>query len=221
MIVTDSYRDRIKTDSGAAERYLERKSSKHQAEMNLITRAVTALPPARYLDIPCGTGRASILLARLGNECRAADLGDGVITVAKHELYKAGVVCRVDKEDIEQMTYADQAFDNLLVFRLFHHFPNEDVRQRVVAELCRVAKSHVLISYLSPHSVTSIKRRLRAALGGKVSRQHATSLKELEGYFREQGFELANDYSRAYFIHSLHLAVFRRIPPERNDRMTR
>jgi len=208
MDPANSYKTRIKQDPKVAQSYTRRKEGKHSAEMRLIAEAISSLPkPMKYLDIPCGAGRATILLARKGNTCVSDDIGDGVLEVARIEIEKAGVESEILKLDIEHIDLPDNSIDAPLAFRIFHHFPDTEIRRKVIAELCRVSSRYVLISYLTPWSYTNIKRRLRAALGGKVSRQHATPLSEVCAYFSEHSFNLVDDYAISSFS-SLHLAVF-------------
>jgi hypothetical protein len=97
-----------------------------------------------------------------------------------------------------------------LTLPLFHHYNDSNIRSRVVDELCRVAKKYVMISYFSPFSFTSIKRKLKFIFGGKKSQQHATSLAEVQRYFKRNHFVLIKDYAMLNFVNTLHLAVFRR-----------
>jgi hypothetical protein len=133
-----------------------------------------------------------------------------MLKLARQHTGSEGVTCPVEKQDIEKLTYPDRRFDTVVSFRLFHHFPDREIRARVVRELCRVARQYVALSYFSPLSVTSVKRTLRAALGGKRSEKHATSLAEIQGYFAQAGFRLVKDHAQAPLIHTLHLALFER-----------
>jgi hypothetical protein len=77
--------------------------------------------------------------------------------------------------------------------------------------LCRVARKYVAMSYFSPASVTSVKRTLRAAFGGKKSEKHSTPLGEVEGYFAKAGFRLVRDFAQLPWVHTMHLALFERV----------
>jgi len=203
------YRKRIKSDYISAEAYTRRKQHKHNAEMRVIRRALKHTNGVKtFLDIPCGAGRATILLAKAGFNATGADLGHAMTAVARQKIKEAGVTAAIEQTDIEQMHYANASFDAILCFRLYHHFPNDEVREKVISELCRVAKNYVLISYLSPYSLTSMRRRLRAILGKKKSRQNATSLAKMAGFFAQQGYYLVKDIPQFRFFHTLHLAVF-------------
>lgn len=100
----------------------------------------------------------------------------------------AGLCCSVERQDTEALAHGDRAFDTIISFRLFHHFPNPDIRRRAV------------------------RRKLQAALGGKKSSKHSTPLSEVRGDFEDAGFDLVKDFAEMPVIHRLHLAVFKRRP---------
>ena len=206
-----SYRGRIKYNAQTAQAYQKVDLRKHASEMRLIDRAFKFVPPgASVLDAPCGGGRVALHLARHGYKVSAADLSDAMIAIAKETMSQNQVNCPVEKQDVENLTYADRSFDAIVCFRLFHHFPDAAIRERVIKELCRVAGRFVVLSYFSPLSVTSVKRSIGKALGGKRPQKHATSLREIAGYFGQSGFRLVKNFARVPILHTLHLAVFER-----------
>ncbi|MBI2929424.1 MAG: class I SAM-dependent methyltransferase [Verrucomicrobia bacterium] len=206
-----AYRGRVKYDEKTAREYQSCDERKHRAEMRLIDRAFALVPKThRVLDVPCGGGRVTVRLAEQGYAVSAADLSDAMIAIARETLAQHGLPVPVEKQDVERLTYPDRHFDTVVSFRLFHHFPTTEIRERVVKELCRVARQTVVLSYFSPWSPTSLKRTLRAALGGKKSQKHATPLAEVERYFGGCGFRLVKNFARQALVHSLHVAVFER-----------
>ena len=205
-----AYQGRVKYTPEKARAYQVRAEGKERSELRLVERAFQIVPRGRVLDAPCGGGRASLLLAGLGYEMTAADLSDSMIEITRENVAKAGLKIPVEHQDLEHLTYADRHFDSILSFRLFHHFPDAEIRQRVVRELCRVAQDFVVLSYFSPWSFTSLNRRWRAVRGGRKSQKHSTSLGEVKSYFETCGVELVRDFGRLNWIHTLHIAVFRR-----------
>ena len=202
---------RVKDSVAGAELYTQRKGGKHASEMKLIEKAVTSLTDVEtILDAPCGAGRAMILLERLGYKTAGVDLGDGSITVAKREMIKRGMDPKIEKANMVDLPFEENRFDAILCFRFFHHLAGPEIRERIVAELCRVADKYVLISYFSPLSITSIRRVVKKRLWNETSSQIATPLKEVEGYFSRGGFELLKNYPQKNFFHTLHLAVFKK-----------
>lgn len=206
-----AYRGRVKYNEKTARKYQVRKEGKHLAEMRLVDRAFKLIPKShRVLDLPCGGGRVTVHLAKQGYDLSSADLSESMLAITRENVAKNGFKCPVERQDIEKLTYGDRAFDTVVSFRLFHHFPNPEIRQRAVTELCRVAKQFVALSYFSPASVTSVKRGLRAAMGGRKSDKHPTPLSEVKKYFVKAGFKLVKDFAQLPIIHTLHLAVFER-----------
>ncbi len=209
-----AYRQRIKHSIQAAEKYQHRRVSKHRAEMKLIERALKTLPPLKsVLDAPCGIGRASLLLAEKGYDVTGVDLGEAAIVAARTAVNIARADITIEQADLERLPYDNACFDACLCFRFIHHLPTAELREQIIAELCRVAHQFVLISYLNPLSVTSVRRNLKERLGGKPSIQHRISLGDLVQHFEHQGFSLHQDLAQLPLLHSLHLAVFKR---ERN-----
>ena len=208
---TVAYRGRVKYDEKPAKSYQVRKTGKHLAEMKLVDRAFSLIPKThRVLDLPCGGGRVTVHLGLQGYKMSSADLSDAMLAITRENVAKNGLKGAVEKQDIEKLSYADQHFDSLISFRLFHHFPNPEIRQRAVSELCRIAKHFVAISYFSPASITLLKRNLRAALGKGKSDKHHTPLSEVKRYFARAGFRFVKDFARTPLIHTLHVAVFER-----------
>lgn len=202
-----TYQARTQYDANQSHRYQHRKPRKHQAEMRLVDRAFALIPRNhRVLDVPCGGGRVTIHLARRGYVMTAADLSDSMIEITREHVAKEGLACPVEKQDLERLTMPDGAFDSVVCFRLFHHFPDAEIRRRVVGELCRVAAQFVALSYFSPRSVTSLKRKITQ----RESHRYATPLVEVTSYFEACGFRLVKDFAQLPLLHTLHLAVFER-----------
>ena len=207
---SETYAGRVKYDAERAARYKHKRPEKHRAEMRLIDRAFAFVPKThRVLDVPCGTGRVTLHLTSKGYRVNPADLSDAMREAASETVKVAGLNCVVERQDVEQLSYADRSFDTVLCFRLFHHFPNADIRRRVIGELSRVASEFVVLSYFHP-SLSTVQRKLRAKRTGKLVNKHATTLAEVEGYFAEAGFRLVKDFAQLRMIHTLHVAVFER-----------
>ena len=205
-----SYAARVKYDDKQSQTYQSRKPPKHQAEMRLIDRAFALVPKShRVLDVPCGGGRVMLHLAQQGYTTSGADLSESMLAIARQSVSGANLSCTVARQDLERLSYANGQFDTVVCFRLFHHFPNPGIRQRVVKELCRVAAKSVVLSYFSPVSVQSLRRKL----SGKDRDRFATPLSEVTGYFRAAGFRLVKDFAQIPVVHTLHVAVFERITP--------
>ena len=206
-----AYTGRVRYTPAAAQSYQIRDAGKHNAEMKLIVRGFRHVPLGRVLDAPCGGGRVGLLLAGQGYDVTIADLAPAMVEIARANAEREQLKVEVCEADVEALKFADRSFDAVISFRLFHHFPNQEIRARVVAELCRVSRRHVLLSYFSPLAATSIKRQLQKKLFGRRMAKFATPLSEVRGYFAAHGFKLVENFARAPFFHTLNLAVFERV----------
>ena len=212
MTEPTTYRARTNYDERKANIYQHRKVHKHVNEMKLLDRAFALIPKDRtVLDLPCGGGRVFLRLAEKGYKVRAADLSDAMIAVAQQNADNAGLGIKVEKADVEALSFSDKSVDAIVCFRLFQHFPTPAIRQRAVNEMCRVAGQYVVMSYFSPYSWTQAKLIVREKLGGRKLRKFPTSLSEVEGYFASNGYRLVKDFAQLPLLHTLHLAVFERI----------
>jgi ubiquinone/menaquinone biosynthesis C-methylase UbiE len=210
----EAYRARYKydLDNEANDYYKRRDLKKHLAELQLIDRAFADIPKHhRVLDLPCGGGRLCVHLGQQGYQMSGADLSESMRNLAQKNIAEAGISCNIESQDIERLTYDAQFFDTIVCFRLFHHFPTKEIRKTAVTELCRVAKDTVVLSYFSPYSWTSLRRFVKRMAGKNIPR-YATSLSELESYFNACGFQLKQDFAQLPFMHTLHVAVFERMP---------
>lgn len=203
------YRGRTKYDDTTALAYKDRPPKQLAAEMALIDRVFRLVPKShRVLDLPCGSGRVSVHLARKGYRLSCADHFDARLVMTRQFVRESGRP--VVKQDIEALTYDQAEFDTTICFRLFHHFPNPEIRRKAVSELCRVSGKPFAMSYFSPFSVNSLKRCLRSGVGGRAPEKHARPLAEVGKYFEGQGFRLIRDFARSPLWHTLHVACFER-----------
>jgi len=200
---------KIKYGMGRAFLY---RPGKHDAETRLIDRVFDGIPPCTVLDIPCGNGRFSTYLAEKGYRVTAADYSESMLELTRNAASAKGLSFSVVRDDVESLgLFPDRQFETVLCFRLFHHFPEAEIRQRVVSQLCSVAKEYVALSYFSPNSVSSIKQYLEYRYCGKTPKKYPTSLFEINAYFKAHGFGLVRDFPLMNLIHTLHVALYRRM----------
>jgi 2-polyprenyl-3-methyl-5-hydroxy-6-metoxy-1,4-benzoquinol methylase len=203
------YGARVRYGEIASERYQHRNPKRHRNEMKLIARVFQEIPRGSVLDIPSGGGRMGLFLTQEGYQATCADHSPAMVEITRRTAINGGIELDVDRQDIEAMTYGDAAFDTVLCFRLFHHFPDRTVRARAVGEMCRVARERVVISYFSPFAFSTLRRKFRGWLKGHQSK-FATTLGEVRGYFADCGFELERDFGQVPLVQTLHVAVFKR-----------
>jgi SAM-dependent methyltransferase len=73
------------------------------AEADFIVRTLEVHPPARLLDLPSGTGRHALALARRGYRVTGLDLSPSALEVASNEARKVGVAVDFLAGDMRSM----------------------------------------------------------------------------------------------------------------------
>lgn len=130
------------------------------------------LPGSRVLDLPCGAGRMTSFLVRLGHRVTAADTSEHMLAEARArvqaELGPEGLADRVElsQQDILKLGFDDDAFDAVACNRLFHHFAESETRRRALAELARVCRGPIVVSYFSSFALSALQRRVANAVRG-------------------------------------------------------
>ena len=204
-----AYRARVRYSKDTAEKYQGRSPRRDRAEMQLIARVFADVESNTVLDIASGGGRVGLFLAEKGYQVTCADYSEAMVDIARRAAQEAGAAIAVDRQDIEAMTYADAAFDTVICFRLFHHFPDRRIRARAVQEMCRVARERVALSYFSPFAFSAIERKVRGWVKGNHSK-YSTSLSEVREYFARCGFHLLHDFGQTPLLNTLHVGLFER-----------
>ncbi len=104
-----------------------------------LLRRVTPSPDVRALDLGCGTGGLTVLLARRGFTVHAVDHSPDMLAVARSKVDAEGLSDSVtfSERDIRSMPFPDRSFDLVTCQRVLHHIPDAEA---VISEAARVLK---------------------------------------------------------------------------------
>ena len=106
-----------------------------------------ALAGKDVLDVGCGSGIATQLLADAGANVTAIDLTPWAVETTRRRLAAFGLDADVQQADAEQLPFADASFDLVFSWGVIHHSSDMD---RALAELvraCRPGGQLVLMVY--------------------------------------------------------------------------
>ena len=112
-----------------------------------VVRALLADPPARILDVGCGTGRLAVRLVRELPESRVVgcDFSRGMLAQARTR----GGTLALTQGDAQRLPFADGCFDAVVSTEAFHWFPDPELAlagfHRVLA-----ARGRLLIAFVNP-----------------------------------------------------------------------
>ncbi len=106
-------------------------------ELDTLRRAIEALPPARTLDVACGTG---FLTRHLPGEIVGIDQSPSMIEIAAQRVPNGEFLVG----DALALPFDDDAFDRLFTGHFYGHLEEPD-RERFLAEARRVARELVIV----------------------------------------------------------------------------
>jgi ubiquinone/menaquinone biosynthesis C-methylase UbiE len=117
-----------------AGRFASRERPGWDDELALVVAAVAALPPARTLDVACGTG---FLTRHLRGEVVGLDQSPRMLELA-------GRFAEVVQGDALQLPFEDGSFDRVFTGSFYGHLEAGD-RERFLGEARRVARELVVV----------------------------------------------------------------------------
>ena len=116
-------------------------SSRHRPgwdeEVDALCGVVAALPPARTLDVACGTG---FLTRHLRGDVVGLDQSPSMIDVAREQAPNAELVVG----DALSLPFGDQSFDRVFTGHFYGHLEDAE-RNRFLAEARRVGRELVVV----------------------------------------------------------------------------
>jgi len=175
-------------------------------ELRLMNRALQCsniVPPARILDIPCGTGRLSLHLAKKGYTVTAADISSEMVRLTKEKLESYELIGDTVIEDAENLSFSDDSFDAVVSLRFLGHTPPE-IRLRILQEYKRVTRRYLILAYYNEVSFQNILREIQRKQK-KIS-WYPVSISEVDyelkklGLKKEKGFHLAFGFSETMVV---------------------
>ena len=124
--------------------YEDRERPEWDAELDELTRTLAGLPPARTLDIACGTG---FLTQHLQGEIVGLDASEAMIAIAQQRVPGGAFLVG----DALELPFDDQSFDRIFTGHFYGHLEDQD-RRRFLAEARRVAAELVVADSSLAHS---------------------------------------------------------------------
>jgi SAM-dependent methyltransferase len=118
--------------------YADRDRPGWEEELDVLAEMIAALPPARTLDVACGTG---FLMAHLRGDVVGLDQSERMLAVAREQVPGAQFV----QGDALALPFEDGAFERVFTSYFYCHL-EEPERERFVGEARRVASELVIVA---------------------------------------------------------------------------
>jgi SAM-dependent methyltransferase len=118
--------------------YADRERPGWDDELRLLEGVIRDLPPARTLDVACGTG---FLTRHLRGDVVGLDASERMLEIARGQAPQA----RFEQGDALSLPFDDQAFDRVFASYFYCHLKTDE-RERFVADVRRVAAELVVVA---------------------------------------------------------------------------
>src|SRR5262245_34522695 len=195
MVVGTGLEQRYGSAEGAAayrrkyERsWLRRASARREAAM-LRWALAEAKVEGTVLDVPCGAGRMVPVILERARRVTALDLSTAMLAEAKAALAEDVVADRVvfGTASADSLPFDAGVFDGAVCWRLLHHVIDRDARVRVLAELARVSRRAVIVTFADAGTWKAWSERMRR----RDRRCVVLAEKDLRGEAHDAGLQVA------------------------------
>ncbi|WP_135820351.1 class I SAM-dependent methyltransferase [Halostella litorea] len=167
-------------ESDVAEEYDEKRFSRggrliDRREKEAVLDAVGPVDDKRVLEIACGTGRFTVMLAERGADVVGLDISGPMLQQGREKARSAGVDDTLEfmRGDAARLPFPDDHFDTVFAMRFFHL---ADTPAAFLSEMRRVSKDQVFFDTFNRFSTRSIYNWLLPMGSRLYSRSEVESL---------------------------------------------
>jgi ubiquinone/menaquinone biosynthesis C-methylase UbiE len=120
-------------------------------EKRAVLDALNPLDDRKVLEIACGTGRFTTMLAERGADIVGLDISSAMMAEGRKKARAAGVADNIEfiRGDAARLPFPDDHFDTVFAMRFFHL---ADTPAKFLAEMCRVSKEQVFFDTFNDRS---------------------------------------------------------------------
>ncbi|QLH77348.1 class I SAM-dependent methyltransferase [Halosimplex rubrum] len=124
-------------------------------EKEAVGEALAPVEDRKILEIACGTGRFSVMLAQQGADVVGLDISAPMLGEGRRKARQAGVDGHLEflRGDAARLPFPDDHFDSVFAIRFFHLV---DAPEKYLSELARVSKDQVVFETYNRFSGRSL-----------------------------------------------------------------
>ena len=168
-----------------------------EREKEAVLSAVGPVEGKHILEIACGTGRFTTMLARRGADIVGLDISPAMLQEGRKKAHAAGVADHLEfmRGDAARLPFPDDHFETVVAMRFFHL---ADTPASFLAEMRRVARDQVVFDTFRRFSTRSIYNWL-LPMGSRLY-----SRGEVERLLNGAGLRLAHEEHDFVFPYGLY-----------------
>jgi ubiquinone/menaquinone biosynthesis C-methylase UbiE len=160
------------------------------------------------LDLPCGHGRLSGLLKERCHQLIEADWSFTMVSLNQRDHGRDGR--SYFRASALEIPLPDRSVDVAVSFRLSHHLETQELRERHLHELFRVADKAVIVTWFSASSLKNMLREVRVKLVGKKPKNvlrnaRVREIAQQDGFAQKQAkplFRIGSGHVLGLFVRS-------------------
>jgi ubiquinone/menaquinone biosynthesis C-methylase UbiE len=176
-------------------------------QREFLADALAPLAGRIVLDVGTGTARSAIGLAAAGAKVIGLDASADMLRVARGRLAAAGTAAALGVADAHHLPLADRSVDAAISLRVLMHAIDW---RACLAELCRVARSRVVVDFparASAAAVESCTRKVAHAFGRKTEPYAVLAERDVIEAFQRRGFRVVTIRREFVLPIALHKAI--------------
>lgn len=164
------------------------------------------------LDYPCGAGRFAKLFAGRAGAYLAGDHSPHMVGLAAEVVRGCGLggkLVGTVVNDLRKTGLDDGCVDIVACMRLLHHFPGRADRVAILAELRRVSRGPLLVSFLDAGSAKQRWHRWRRRVSGREVTRVLVTVDEFEKEAGEAGWAYVRSWQLSSVFSGICVALLR------------
>jgi len=192
-----------------AEEYDEKRFSKggrliDRREKQAVLDAIAPVDELEILEIACGTGRFTSMLAERGADIIGLDISGPMLQQGRDRAHAAGVADHMEymRGDAGRLPFPDDHFDVVFAMRFFHL---ADTPAAFLQEMCRVSRDQIFFDTFNRFSTRSIYN-WALPMGSRLY-----SEREVESLLDTAGLELVSAEHDWIFPYGLYREIPNRV----------
>jgi ubiquinone/menaquinone biosynthesis C-methylase UbiE len=126
-----------------------------EREKRAVLNALSPVEDRRILEIACGTGRFTAMLAEQGADIIGIDISDAMLHQGREKSHQVGVSDHLEfiRGDAARLPFPDDHFDSVFAMRFFHL---ADTPASFLSEMGRVSREQVFFDTFNRYSTRTV-----------------------------------------------------------------
>ena len=181
--------------------YTHRNEEEASEFLSTLQKTVSLDPQQRILDLCCGTGRYSLMLARRGCSVTGLDLSEDLIRRARNEAETTGVAVDFMVRDMREIPFSGYFHGVLNMFTSFGYFSSDGENERVISAASRALMQGgwMVLDFMNKDYILNNFEQYDRILKGNITIEQRRSINRDTDRIEKEIVLRKNGKTRKYF----------------------